>query len=87
MQMELSKIAVRLERISDDEAVLVPNPQLPHFDASSPLQFNAHDDHRIVMALAPLSMKIGSLLFDHPEVVIKSYPSYWRDTSFLSVCR
>ena len=32
MQMELSKIAVRLERISDDEAMLVPNPQLPHFD-------------------------------------------------------
>ena len=87
MQMELSKIAVRLERISDDEAVLVPNPQLPHFDTSSPLQFNAHDDHRIVMALAPLSMKIGSLSFDHPEVVIKSYPTYWQDASFLSVCR
>ena len=50
-----------------------------------PLRFCAHNDHRIVMALAPLSMKFGPVAFDHPEVVQKSYPDFWKDASFLSV--
>jgi len=48
-----------------------------------PLHFCAHNDHRIVMALAPLTMKFGSITFDHPEVVNKSYPRFWSDVSFL----
>ena len=48
-----------------------------------PLHFCAHNDHRIVMALAPLTMKFGSVTFDHPEVVNKSYPRFWSDVSFL----
>ena len=47
--------------------------------------FCAHGDHRIVMALAPLSMLVGPVAFDHPEVVAKSYPSFWNDTSFLQI--
>ena len=50
-----------------------------------PLPFCAHNDHRIVMALAPLSMLFGEVSFDHPEVVNKSYPSFWDDASFLSI--
>ena len=47
--------------------------------------FYSHDDHRIVMALAPLSMLVGDVSFDHPEVVKKSYPSFWADASFLPI--
>ena len=50
------------------------------------LRFCAHNDHRIVMALAPLSMLFSTVSFDHPEVVEKSYPSFWKDASFLPVC-
>ena len=52
---------------------------------NSPLHFSAHNDHRIVMALAPLSMLVGPVSFDHPEVVGKSYPNYWKDASFLPI--
>ncbi len=48
-----------------------------------PLRFCAHNDHRIVMALAPLSMLFGLVAFDHPEVVEKSYPHFWDDARFL----
>ena len=48
-----------------------------------PLQFCAHNDHRIVMALAPLALLYGKVSFDHPEVVAKSYPDFWKDASFL----
>ena len=85
MQMELSRIGVRLERLGENEAVLVPSPQLPHYESSSALSLDAHNDHRVVMALAPLSMKVGTVAFDHPEVVAKSYPNYWKDSPFLKV--
>ena len=52
---------------------------------NTPIRFSAHDDHRIVMALAPLSMLVGPVAFDHPEVVEKSYPNFWKDTAFLPI--
>ena len=54
---------------------------------SCPIRFSAHNDHRIVMALAPLSMLVGPVFIDHPEVVKKSYPGFWKDASFLAVKR
>ena len=51
---------------------------------NTPLQFCAHNDHRVVMALAPLALRYGSVTFDHPEVVEKSYPSFWSDCPFLA---
>ena len=50
-----------------------------------PIHFCAHNDHRIVMALAPLSMLYGTIGFDHPEVVRKSYPNFWAEVSFLPI--
>ena len=50
-----------------------------------PLHFCAHNDHRIAMALAPLSMLFGPATFDRPEVVEKSYPNFWKDASFLPI--
>ena len=50
-----------------------------------PVQFCSHNDHRIVMALAPLSMLVGNVSFDSPEVVEKSYPRFWEDASFLPI--
>ena len=47
-----------------------------------PVRFCSHNDHRIVMALAPLSMLVGNVSFDRPEVVEKSYPGFWKDASF-----
>lgn len=50
---------------------------------SQPLRFCAHDDHRVVMALAPLALLNDLVTFDHPEVVGKSYPGFWEDAAFL----
>lgn len=85
MKTELAKIGVGLNYVSNDEVVLTPASQLPCYEPSSPLGMQAHGDHRIVMALAPLSLKVGYLTFDHPEVVGKSYPNYWKEVPFLKV--
>ena len=50
-----------------------------------PIHFCAHHDHRVVMALAPLSMLVGNVSFDYPEVVEKSYPGFWKDCDFLPI--
>ena len=36
-----------------------------------------YDDHRMAMAFAPLAMR-GPLTIAEPQVVRKSYPSFWR---------
>ena len=82
MKTELGKIGARLEYVSEKELVLKPAEQLPFYPQNQPLPFSSHDDHRIVMALAPLSMKVGQVAFDRPEVVEKSYPRYWLDAGF-----
>ena len=77
MKVELTKIGAKLEYVSENEVVLKPSPSLPYFEESNPLRFSAHADHRIVMALAPLSLKMGHVTFDNPKVVAKSYPDFW----------
>lgn len=37
-----------------------------------------YDDHRMAMAFAPAVFRIPELAIAHPEVVSKSYPSYWQ---------
>ena len=40
-----------------------------------------YQDHRMAMAFAPLALVTtdGSILIDSPQVVTKSYPTYWDD--------
>lgn len=39
---------------------------------------SAHGDHRMAMALAPVSLYIPGILLDGPEYVSKSYPEFWN---------
>lgn len=43
------------------------------------LVFNTYNDHRIAMCLAPLVLVYGSICIENPEIVNKSYPSFWDD--------
>ena len=40
---------------------------------------STYDDHRMALAFAPLAFKLGQVRIEHPQVVTKSYPSYWDD--------
>ena len=42
------------------------------------LAIDTYKDHRMAMAFAPLASK-KSIIINDPDVVIKSYPSYWED--------
>lgn len=85
MQDELAKIGAKLDAVSGCGLVLKPSPELPFFGEASPLRFSVHGDHRVAMALAPLSLKVGFVSFDDLEVVAKSYPDFWQKVPFLSL--
>ena len=70
--------------LKESDRVEAMQAELSKLD-QQPLQFCAHNDHRIAMALAPLSMLFAPATFDHPEVVEKSYPNFWKDASFLPI--
>ena len=38
-----------------------------------------YDDHRMAMAFAPAALCHEHLVIEHPEVVTKSYPTFWED--------
>ena len=40
-----------------------------------------YHDHRMAMAFAPCAIKLKHLSIADPDVVTKSYPTYWRDLS------
>tara|TARA_B100002019_G_scaffold258281_1_gene242885 strand:+ start:1135 stop:2358 length:1224 start_codon:yes stop_codon:yes gene_type:complete len=42
------------------------------------LSFDTYKDHRMAMAFAPLASK-KSIIINDPDVVVKSYPTYWED--------
>lgn len=43
----------------------------------NPVRVQTYNDHRMAMALAPLSLCCGKLTIENPDVVAKSYPGFW----------
>lgn len=37
-----------------------------------------YEDHRMAMSFAPLSLVLGEIEIENPDVVSKSYPDYWQ---------
>jgi 3-phosphoshikimate 1-carboxyvinyltransferase len=75
MKTELQKTGCELKRKGNPYEMIPSDEKLTQVDCT----FNTHNDHRIAMALAPLILKLGSVKINKPEVVDKSYPSFWDD--------
>ena len=46
---------------------------------SKEIFIDTYDDHRMAMAFAPVAMRHKNIGINNPEVVVKSYPSFWDD--------
>ena len=75
---ELKKINITFEEVSDDILKMKCPESLPYFTEENPIIFHNYGDHRIAMALSILSLKIGEIEMENPEVVSKSYPEFFR---------
>jgi len=72
LQTELRKFGADLLEVEPG----VFEVQAPSFRVSGQV-VDTYEDHRMAMAFAPLAMR-GPLVVHEPQVVRKSYPSFWR---------
>lgn len=75
LQNELSKLGSQLIEKNANEWELIPATTI---GKSKNLVFGTYDDHRMAMAFAPIAT-IADVSIQNPEVVHKSYPSFWDD--------
>ena len=47
--------------------------------SQEPIAIDTYEDHRMAMAFAPAAFRLDSLRINNPQVVSKSYPSFWED--------
>ena len=77
---ELQKLGKHIEAIGEGELRYTAQDDSPH---AQPITIATYDDHRMALAFAPAALLFPQLSIEHPEVVAKSYPHYWRDLSEL----
>ena len=75
LKNELLKFSVDLKIIENHTLYLKSGQTITNPTTS----IETYNDHRMAMALAPLSLIVGSFRINNPEVVSKSYPNYWKD--------
>jgi 3-phosphoshikimate 1-carboxyvinyltransferase len=56
-----------------------------HEMKKDPVIINSHNDHRIILGFSAAACKFGNIVLSNPEVVNKSYPSFWTDLQLLGV--
>jgi 3-phosphoshikimate 1-carboxyvinyltransferase len=77
LQTELRKIEGDLIEITKNNEYQI-KPANFSSQNKNVVEFDTYDDHRMAMAFAPICM-IQPIIINHPEVVAKSYPSFWED--------
>ena len=75
LKVEMKKLGYVIEDRNDSELLWQGELCKPIDNCS----IDTYEDHRMAMAFAPVSMKIGKININDPHVVTKSYPHYWDD--------
>jgi 3-phosphoshikimate 1-carboxyvinyltransferase len=75
LQNELAKFNAVIKETS--EGVL-------EWDGKDDIYYNGqtietYDDHRMAMSFAPAALLFNNIKIENPEVVVKSYPGFWKD--------
>lgn len=80
LQNELQKFGGELIEVVKNTEYLVRKSavQSPKYTVT----IATYDDHRMAMAFAPLAM-LMDVVIEEPNVVVKSYPSFWEDLSLV----
>ncbi len=75
LQKELRKLGYIIADF--DDSILEWNGEKCEPEADPVI--DTYEDHRMAMAFAPVSLVLGKIIINEPQVVSKSYPNYWED--------
>ena len=76
LKKEMLKLGYVVHDVNDSE-LYWNGEKLDHGDDA--VAIDTYEDHRMAMAFAPAAFRLGSLRINNPQVVSKSYPSFWED--------
>jgi 3-phosphoshikimate 1-carboxyvinyltransferase len=79
LQQELGKFNAELRGINPHTFQVIPSVTMPRS-----VLIETYDDHRMAMAFMPLLTKTSVTIAD-PEVVNKSYPSFWKQVGSVGI--
>jgi len=79
LNTELMKLGAYLTvEHEEDNEILCFNGKIKKV-AKQSINISTFDDHRMVMAFAPIAITGISIIIENPMLISKSYPSYWDD--------
>lgn len=78
LALELARLGLDIEA-RDEELCILGRSLLR---TRSPV-FESHDDHRLAMSLALLTLRLGAVEIVGAEAVAKSFPGYWNELAAL----
>ena len=81
LQKELLKIGKVLTDLDEDIICIQPSD----LNTDLKLTFSSHNDHRMVMALAPLVILFKNIKIEGAEMVKKSFPDYWEQLEKIGI--
>jgi 3-phosphoshikimate 1-carboxyvinyltransferase len=81
LRTELSKFKVQFQPYSSDSI----SGDATHADFSLHQSIATYQDHRMAMSFALLVFVCNKITIQQPEVVVKSYPGFWKDLEKLGV--
>lgn len=76
LQTELCKMGFIITATSD---TMTWDGKMQETATTTPVSIATYNDHRMAMAFAPCAIQQGEINIENPEVVTKSYPTYWND--------
>ncbi|MCC6815646.1 MAG: hypothetical protein IT267_04485 [Saprospiraceae bacterium] len=79
MKIELAKFAIHVEIIDQNTII-----QTGEFVKNTNAIIETYSDHRMALSFAPLLFINGYININHPDVVKKSYPEFWKEFSKIS---
>ncbi len=82
LQTELAKLGAKLEEVEKNQRYLLT----PNATVNLSESIHTYDDHRMAMAFAPLAL-LTDVVIEEPDVVVKSYPSFWKHLSKIVVLK
>ena len=77
LRTELQKMGILLGEARDSE-LFCSDFGATALPSNAFVSIDTYDDHRMAMAFAPCALRYPALRINHPEVVSKSYPSFWE---------
>ncbi len=83
LKTEMRKLGYVVHDVNDSELYWdgerCATSQEPTANSQEPIAIDTYEDHRMALAFAPAAFRLDSLRINNPQVVSKSYPSFWED--------